>query len=86
MIVEWDDDVIRLESASGTLRLAWGDWHAWVDGRRALLLLQSARLYNMVPATALDAAQRSDIQARLTAAGVKRLGRPYAEQSSPKSR
>lgn len=62
-----------MHAARGEGRFAWSDFHKWSESDRALLLVQSEQLYNIVPMAALHCGQLEAIGKALEGSGVNRL-------------
>jgi hypothetical protein len=61
--IDWSEQGVAIQSARGSARFAWEDFVRVVEGRRAILLFQSDRLYNFIPKRTLTPDQAVQIMA-----------------------
>ena len=70
---EWDAECFSLEGESAKSRIAWKNLYAWDEHEGLFILMQNEMLYNLVPKSALDEGQISDLRDCLKRSGLKRL-------------
>lgn len=68
--IGWDAETICISNDYGTSNLPWRSFIGWTDGRDNVLLYQSDRLFNILPKSAVRAAQQAEAIAHLRAANV----------------
>lgn len=67
--LEWDGEGTVYTSAGGTSRTAWEDYHGWIDGRGAVLLMLNDALFQFVPHRTLSAGELADLRAHAARIG-----------------
>lgn len=68
----WDDVGTQWRSSVGDVRLGWGDYHRWIDGKDTILLFLNDQLFHFLPARVFDPVRFANLRATIIASEVPR--------------
>ncbi|MET3928012.1 YcxB family protein [Devosia sp. 2618] len=69
LTLSWSDAGLRAVSEYGTFTIPWSHFMAWTEDGKCFLLLESNRLYRLIPKRLLDTDQQNGLRTYLTQVG-----------------
>jgi murein endopeptidase len=71
--LSFDREKLYLNSELGDMRMPWGKFHKWHEGKRMILIYQNAQMFNLIPKRALSEDQLAGLLGFLHDHGPKAL-------------